>query len=81
MGATWLVVCVTHHLGLNIIFGLWQFSWIFAVRNTDFACMQTLLYWWTFCMYWDLLKVDLFLHQMRSNNRLVSIATIVVPLT
>ena len=27
-------------------------------------------------MYWDLLKVDLFLHQMRSNKRLVSFATI-----
>ena len=23
--------------------------------------MQILLYWWTFCKYWDLLKVDLFL--------------------
>ena len=32
-------------------------------------------------MYWDLLKVDLFLHQMRSNKCLVSFATITVLLT
>ena len=32
-------------------------------------------------MYWDLLKVDLFLHQMSSNKRLVSFAAIAVSLT
>ena len=32
-------------------------------------------------MYWDLLKVDLFLRQMRSNKRLVSFATITGLLT
>ena len=32
-------------------------------------------------MYWDLLKVDLFLRQMRSNKRLVSFAAITVLLT
>ena len=32
-------------------------------------------------MYWDLLKVDLFRRQMRSNKRLVSFAAITVSLT
>ena len=32
-------------------------------------------------MYWDLLKVDLFLRQICSNKRLVSFATITVLLT
>ena len=32
-------------------------------------------------MYWDLLKIDLFLLQMCSNNRLVSFATITASLT
>ena len=32
-------------------------------------------------MYRDLLKVDLFLHEMRSNKRLVSFAAITVLLT
>ena len=32
-------------------------------------------------MYWDLLKVDLSLRQMRSNKRLVSFAAITVSLT
>ena len=32
-------------------------------------------------MYWDLLKVDLFLRQTRSNKCLVSFATITVLLT
>ena len=32
-------------------------------------------------MYWDLLKVDLFRHQIRSNKCLVSFATITVSLT
>ena len=31
-------------------------------------------------MYWDLLKVDLFLRQMRSNKHLVSFAAITVEL-
>ena len=61
--------------------GLWRLSRIFALRNSDLACMQILLYWWTFCMYWDLLNVDLFLGQMRSNKCLVSFATITILLT
>ena len=32
-------------------------------------------------MYWELLKVDLFRHQIRSNKRLVSFAAITVSLT
>ena len=32
-------------------------------------------------MYWDLLKVDLFRRQIRSNKRLVSFAAITVSLT
>ena len=32
-------------------------------------------------MYWDLLKVDLFQHQIRSNKRLVSFAAITVSST
>ena len=32
-------------------------------------------------MYWDLLKVDLFLCQMRSNERLVSFTVITVSVT
>ena len=43
--------------------------------------MQILLCWWTFYMYWDLLMVDLFLRQMRSNKCLVSFAAIMVSLT
>ena len=34
-----------------------------------------------FCMYWDLLKADLFLHQVHSNKCLGSFATIAVLLT
>ena len=32
-------------------------------------------------MYWDLLKVDLFLRQMHSNKRFISFAAITVSLT
>ena len=32
-------------------------------------------------MYWDLLKVDLFRRQIRSNKRLISFAAITVSLT
>ena len=58
--------------------GLLWLYWIFALRNWYLTCMQILLYWWTFCMYRDLLKVDLSLCQMRSNKRLVSFAAITV---
>ena len=69
--------CVTHHQGLAIIFvGCGDCPNFFALRNSDIACKQILLYWWTFCMYWDLLKVDLFRLQIRSNNHLVSFAAI-----
>ena len=46
------------------------------ISSSDLACMQILLYWWTSCMYWDLLKVDLFGRHIHSNKRLVSFATI-----
>ena len=32
-------------------------------------------------MYWDVLKVDLFRHQIHSNKRLVSFAAITISLT
>ena len=59
----------------------WWVSWMFVLKNSDLALLKILLYWWTYCMYCDLLKVDFFLCQMHSYKCLISFATIMLLFT